>query len=103
MFGISFPEFIVIALIALIIFGPTRLPQVARNAGRGIRTARAYLEKAMNSLDEEAKTVTAFASELSSFTPRGIVNQVLAPQENSAPTSSPSRMSVRAVFDPDAT
>lgn len=102
MFGISFPEFAVIALVALIIFGPTRLPHVARSAGRGIRAAREYVAKAMNSLDEEAKTVTAFASELSTLTPRGIVNQVLAPQSQPV-TRVSSTPGVRVVFDPDAT
>ena len=103
MFGISFPEFAVIALIALIIFGPRRLPHVARSAGRAIQSARTYIAKAMESLDEEAQAVTAFASELSSLTPRGIVTQVFTTSDSTTKVTSPTTGNVRPVFDPDAT
>jgi len=104
MFGISFPEFAIIALLALIVFGPEKLPDVARSAGKGIRAARTYIAQAMDSLDDEAKTVTNFASELQGLTPRGIVSQVLGPVESTqtTPVSMP-RTNVRAIFDPDAT
>ena len=105
-FGIGFPELFTIALIGLIIFGPNRLPQAARGVAKGIRTAREYLAKAMDSLDEEARGITDFASELKSFTPRSIVSQVLAPEVSPvAPTSAVSlaQNSVSAKFDPDAT
>jgi|GEM_PF-2025656 len=34
MFGISFPELIVVMVVALIVLGPKRLPEIARTAGR---------------------------------------------------------------------
>lgn len=34
MFGVSFTELIVIGVVILIVFGPERLPEVARNLGR---------------------------------------------------------------------
>lgn len=103
MFGISFPEFAIIALIALIVFGPDRLPHIAKSAGRGIKAARAYIAKTMDSLDDEAKTVTEFATQLQSLTPRGIVTQVLTPEVTERPSAKLPQNNVRVVFDPDAT
>ena len=40
MFGISFLELVVIGLLALIVLGPEKLPEVARWAGKGIRELR---------------------------------------------------------------
>jgi sec-independent protein translocase protein TatA len=38
--NIGFPEIIVLLVIALIVFGPKRLPELGRSLGRGIREFR---------------------------------------------------------------
>ena len=43
MFNISPLEIIVLAVIALIVLGPQRLPEMARSVGRGMREFRAAL------------------------------------------------------------
>ena len=40
MFDIGLPEFAVLAVVALFVFGPDRLPDVARQAGRFVRQIR---------------------------------------------------------------
>jgi sec-independent protein translocase protein TatA len=36
-FGISLPEILILLLVALLIFGPKRLPEMGRSLGRGMR------------------------------------------------------------------
>lgn len=36
-FGISLPEILILLLVALLVFGPKRLPEMGRSLGRGMR------------------------------------------------------------------
>ena len=38
--NIGLPEIIIILILALIVFGPTKLPEVGRSVGRGLREFR---------------------------------------------------------------
>ncbi len=53
LFGIGLPEFLVIGVVAVIVFGPERLPEFARTAGRFLRTARQLVSNAQNDLRTE--------------------------------------------------
>ena len=53
MFDIGFWELVIIAIIALIIIGPERLPQFARDAGRFIAKIRKYVQSAKRELEKE--------------------------------------------------
>ncbi len=53
MFNISPLEIIVLLVIALIVLGPQRLPEMARSVGRGMREFRAALSSDSSDEDDE--------------------------------------------------
>ena len=53
MFGIGVPEFMVILVVALIAFGPDRLPDFARQAGRMVRQVRSFAHNARDDIRAE--------------------------------------------------
>lgn len=42
--NLGFPELIVVAAVALLVFGPKRLPELAKSMGKGIRDFKKALE-----------------------------------------------------------
>ena len=50
MFDLSIPKLLVLAVIALVVFGPNELPKIAAQAGRALRDLRQIAEGAMNDL-----------------------------------------------------
>ena len=53
MFGIGLPELAVIMVVAVIVFGPDKLPDLARQAGRMVRQLRKLADSAQDQLREE--------------------------------------------------
>jgi sec-independent protein translocase protein TatB len=49
-FDLSIPKLLVLAVIALVVFGPNELPKIAAQAGRTLRDLRQIAEGAMNDL-----------------------------------------------------
>lgn len=54
MFGIGMPEFLVIMVIALIVFGPGKLPEIGNSIGKAIRG----FKKAMNEPENKPEDIT---------------------------------------------
>jgi len=52
MFGLSLEKLLVLAVLALVIFGPDRLPKIASQAGRALRDLRRIAENAKCDLQE---------------------------------------------------
>src|SRR3954471_21784409 len=76
MFDIGLPEFMVLAVVAIFVFGPDRLPDVARQAGRLLRQARGMLTQAKSQLSEELGP--EFANlDLNDLNPRALVKKHL--------------------------
>ncbi|MFS3129356.1 sec-independent translocase [Nocardioides sp. Bht2] len=53
MFGVGLPEMAVIAVVAVLVFGPDRLPDLARQAGRLARQLRTMANSARDDLRSE--------------------------------------------------
>ncbi len=53
MFGVGLPELAVIAFVAVLVFGPDKLPDFARQAGRMARKVREFANEARDELREE--------------------------------------------------
>lgn len=51
MFGIGLPELIIIMVIALIVIGPSKLPDLARALGKGMAEFRKATQEIKDSLD----------------------------------------------------
>ena len=53
MFGIGLPELAVIALVAVFVFGPDKVPELAAQAGRFLRQVKKMANNARDELREE--------------------------------------------------
>jgi len=56
MFGIGMPELMVIAVIALLVVGPKKLPEIAKALGKGLSEFRKVTQSATDTLKETLKT-----------------------------------------------
>jgi TatA/E family protein of Tat protein translocase len=67
MFNIGLPELMIIAAIALIVFGPQKLPELAKALGKAMREFKKATEEMKESFEAETKDLeelkTTFADE----------------------------------------
>lgn len=81
MFNVGALEFVVLAAVALIVFGPERLPELARDAARMLRTLRDVAQGARTQLNSELGP--EFADfDLSSLNPRTAIKNALLGDED---------------------
>jgi sec-independent protein translocase protein TatB len=73
-FGVGLPEFLVIFVVAILVFGPDRLPEFARQAGRFLRQVRQFTQAARDDLRTELGPDFADL-ELRDLDPRQIVRK----------------------------
>ena len=100
MFNIGIPELLIIVAIALIVFGPNKLPELAKAFGRAMREFKKATEEVKESFEAETKDLEEIkhtltdenlladlADEVSS--PAPTTEEISAQQEFSFPTETP--------------
>lgn len=80
MFGMGWPEIMVIMVLAMLVFGPDKLPDLARQAGRFVRTVKQMADNAKEDLGREiGKDLSDF--NLRDLDPREVVRRTLLDDE----------------------
>lgn len=95
MFEIGFSELLLVGVIALLVFGPERLPRVAKEAALWIKKARSMvsqvkdeidhelqLQDLKQSLEKERQEVNRLTREVHGVTPRKEAKGVAEPAED---------------------
>jgi len=111
MFGMGWPEILVIVIVATLVFGPDKLPDLARQAGRFLNTARKMIDNAKNDLAGEMGGDFAGIKDLNlrDLDPREIVrrNIIEAMEADDTPAADKGRRPLadgeRAPYDAEAT
>ena len=106
MFGMGWPEILMIGMVGVVVFGPDKLPDLARQFGRFIRTVRRMAENAKNDLGREIGEDFS-GLKLRDLDPREMVRKNILDvgDDSPTPTNAPRelRPEERPPFDPDAT
>ncbi|WP_205471184.1 sec-independent translocase [Nocardioides sp. SYSU D00038] len=110
MFGIGFGELVVIVFVAVVVFGPDKLPELARQAGRFLRQVRTFATNARDELRDELGPEYADL-ELRDLDPRTIVRRhIVEAMEEADEDSRPRRRGLHPLmpgevppYDLDAT
>lgn len=88
MFGMGVPEIAVIVVVALLVFGPEKLPELARQAGGFVRTVRQMADNAKNDIGREMGSDFKDLN-LRDLDPREVVRRSIMDTPTSPGTPSP--------------
>jgi sec-independent protein translocase protein TatB len=103
MFGVGLPEMAVIMLVAILVFGPDKLPDYARQAGRMVRQLRSFAQSAQQDLRDELGPEFADLK-LTDLDPRVAIRKHLLEameDDDLDPTGRPTERVTRDVLGPD--
>jgi sec-independent protein translocase protein TatB len=98
-FGVGLAEMAFIAFIAVLVFGPDRLPDLAKQAGQMVRKARQFANAARDELRDELGPEYADL-ELRDLDPRTIVRKhIIEAMEDAEEDAKPRRKGLRPLSD----
>lgn len=109
MFGMGWPELLVVGIVGMLVFGPDRLPDLARQAGSFLRTVRTMIDNAKNDIGREIGHDLRDV-DLRNLDPREVVRKHLLDDEPVKPQSATRSAAQPQLgprenppFDPDST
>jgi len=89
MFNIGLPELLIIVAIALIVFGPNKLPELAKAFGKAMREFKKATEEVKESFEAETKDLEELKSTLTEENLLAdLAEETSTPQEATTETSS---------------
>ncbi len=119
MFNVGFPEIFVVTVLALLVFGPERLPELARNTAKFINRFRTEASRSiadlreaadLGDLEREVRSIRGDLAGVRDEITRGIREPVDAVRDINKPVSpggptdaTPDAGTVPTPFDPEAT
>ncbi len=108
MLGMGWPELMLIGIVAVFVFGPDKLPHLARQAGGFLRTARQMMDNARNDLagelGEEFRDLSLKDLDPREVVRRNVIDAMNEPTPDELPAGRrPLRYGERPPFDPEAT
>jgi sec-independent protein translocase protein TatA len=87
-FGIGLPEMAVIMVVALLIFGPKKLPEIGRSLGKTIRSFQEASNEFQNEFKREAEQIEQAVKTTAEIEPKQIESAKSQPDNaGSTPTS----------------
>lgn len=91
MFGIGFPELLLIMAIALIVLGPKRLPDLARALGRGLAEFKRASDELKQTFADEARSheIRRPPGSPGKLTPPGAMQETYPPEANPTEAEAP--------------
>ena len=103
MFGMGWAEIFLIGIVGVLVFGPDKLPDFARQAARMVRTVRKMAQDAKNDLGRELGQDLS-GLELRSLNPREVVRRAVLDVTSDDPPKRPPKLPFGLPpVDPDAT
>lgn len=89
MFNIGLPELLIILAIALIVFGPNKLPELAKAVGKAMREFKKATEEVKESFVTETKDLEEIKDTLTKDYYAGLMDDTSASPDKATEVSSP--------------
>ncbi len=102
MFNIGLPELLIIVAIALIVFGPNKLPELAKAFGRAMREFKKATEEVKESFEAETKDLEELKSTLSDEKEKLIADFAEEVSEHEAEASTLSEATTETLAESEA-